>query len=64
MAQWAAEGQDPRIAYQRELDRFMEAKRIIETSLEDEQVYIGGFLEPRYRTTCHRGKGDPDWGLR
>jgi hypothetical protein len=25
---------------------------------------IGGFREPRYRTTCHRGRGDPDYGLK
>ena len=62
IAQWTADGQDPRIAYQRELDRFMEAKRIIETAYEDEYVYVGGFREPRYKTTCHRGKGDPDYG--
>ena|SRR6516162_9758499 len=54
-----AEFSDPRAAYQRELDRFMEASRVIQT----EYVMIGGFREPRYRTTCHRGKGDPDWGL-
>jgi hypothetical protein len=63
-AQWIAEGQDPRIAYQRELDRFMEANRAIEAALDDEYVEIAGFREPRYRATCHRGKGDPDWGLR
>ena len=53
-----AEFNDPRNAYQRELDRFMEASRVIET----EYVMIGGFREPRYKTTCHRGKGDPDYG--
>jgi hypothetical protein len=64
MAQWVAEGQDPRARYQRELDRFTEASRAIEAALEDDHVYVGGFWEPRYRTTCHKGKGDPDWGLR
>jgi hypothetical protein len=54
-----AEWNDPRSRYQRELDRFMEASRVIET----EYVEIGGFREPRYRTTCHRGKGDPDYGV-
>src|SRR6516225_10397337 len=53
-----AEWNDPRARYQRELDRFMEASRVI----EDEYVMVGGFREPRYRTTCHRGKGDPIGG--
>ena len=26
-------------------------------------VQVGGFLERRYKTTCHRGPGDPDYGL-
>jgi hypothetical protein len=60
MAKELAEFNDPRNAYQRELDRFMEASRVI----EDEYVMIGGFREPRYRTTCHKGRGDPDWGLK
>ena len=64
MAQWIAEGQDPRVRYQRELDRFTEASRAIEAALDDGYVYVGGFREPRYKTTCHKGKGDPDWGLR
>ena len=54
-----AEFNDPRARYQRELDRFVEASRVIES----ECVEIGGFREPRYRTTCHRGKGDPDYGV-
>jgi hypothetical protein len=59
LAEWNAQGQDPRTAYQRELDRFMEASRVI----EDQYVDIGGLREPRYRTSCQRGPGDPDWGL-
>jgi hypothetical protein len=54
-----AEWNDPRARYQRELDRFMESSRVIES----EYVMIGGFREPRYRTTCHKGRGDPDYGL-
>jgi hypothetical protein len=61
-AEWAREGQDARVRYQRELDRFMEASRAIDAALEDDCVEIGGFREPR-RATCHRGKGDPDYGL-
>jgi hypothetical protein len=63
MAQWVRDSQDPRVRYQRELNRFMEAKRTIEDAVEDEYVYVGGFRERRYKTTCHRGKGDPDYGL-
>ena len=59
-AEWSAGYNDPRIHYQRELDRFMEASRVI----EDEYVEIAGFREPRYKTTCHKGRGDPDWGLK
>jgi hypothetical protein len=57
-----AEWSDPRARYQRELNRFWEAKQMIEASLDDGYVEIAGFREPRYRTTCHRGKGDPDYG--
>jgi hypothetical protein len=62
MTQWIADGQDPRIRYQREIDQFMEAQRRWEASLDDDYVEIGGFREPRYKTTCHRGRGDPDYG--
>jgi hypothetical protein len=62
-AQWVRDSQDPRVRYQRELDRFMEAKRTIEGAVEDEYVMVGGFRERRYKTTCHKGRGDPDYGL-
>ena len=54
-----AEWNDPRHAYQRELDRFMQANRVIEDAFD----YSTGFKERRYKTTCHRGPGDPDYGL-
>jgi len=57
-----AEFNDPRARYERELNRFWEAKRLIEEAVEPDYVEIGGFLEPRCKTTCHRGKGDPDYG--
>ena len=56
------EAQDPRARYQRELDRFWQSQRDFEASL-DEWDYSTGYRERRYRTTCHRGPGDPDWGL-
>jgi len=58
-----AELNDPRARYQAELDRWWQAKRDLETALDDGYVNVGGFREPRYKTTCHRGPGDPDWGL-
>jgi hypothetical protein len=58
-----AEWNDPRARYQRELNRFWEASRAI-TEAEDEFDYSTGFKERRYKTSCHRGKGDSDWGLR
>jgi len=61
-AEWSAGYDDPRTRYQRELDRFWEAQRRIEEAVEDEMVEIGGFLERRYKSSCHRGKGDPDYG--
>jgi hypothetical protein len=64
VAQWNREGEDPRVRYQREIDRWWQAKKDFEAALlENEYVMIGGFREPRYRTTCHRGRGDPDYGL-
>jgi hypothetical protein len=62
MAEWSSGYDDPRTRYQRELDRFWQAKKDIEAAIEDDYVEIGGFREPRYKTTCHRGKGDPDYG--
>src|SRR5262249_24315879 len=61
-AKESAEAQDPRARYQRELDRFWQSQRDFEASL-DEWDYSTGYREPRYHTTCHRGPGDPDWGL-
>ena len=62
LAKELAEQNDPRARYQAELDRWWQLQRDLAEALDD-QVYVGGFLEPRYRTTCHRGPGDPDWGL-
>jgi hypothetical protein len=56
-----AELNSERARYQAQLDRWWQAKLDLEAALDD-HVYIGGFREPR-RTTCHRGKGDPDWGI-
>jgi hypothetical protein len=48
---------------QRELDRFWQTKRDAETDWDDDMVEIAGFRVPRYRTTCHKGRHDPDFGL-
>jgi hypothetical protein len=59
-----AELNSPRARYQAELDRWWQAKLDLETALDDGYVNVGGFREPRYKTTCHRGPGDSDWGLK
>src|SRR5262249_34141249 len=59
IAEWQAQDR-----YMRELNRWWQAKQEIEAAIEPDYVMVGGFLEPRYKTTCHRGKGDPDWGMR
>jgi hypothetical protein len=63
MSRWAAEGQDPRIKYQRELDRWWQSKLDAEAALDDGYDYSTGYKERRYKTTCHRGPGDPDYGI-
>src|SRR5690242_16089897 len=47
---------------QRELDRFWQAKRDAESDWDDGYVEVAGFRESRYRTSCHVGKHDPDFG--
>jgi hypothetical protein len=64
MAEFYAEGQDPRARYQRELDRWWQSKLDAEAALEDEYDYSTGYKERRYKSSCHRGPGDSDWGLR
>jgi hypothetical protein len=59
MAEW----NDPRVRYQRELDRWWQSKLDAEAALDDGFDYSTGYKERRYKTTCHRGKGDPDYGL-
>jgi hypothetical protein len=63
MSQWATEGQDPRVRYQRELDRWWQSKLDAEAALEDDYDYSTGYRERRYKTSCHRGPGDPDYGM-
>ena len=58
IAEWNAQG-----AYERELNRQWQARLDFEAD-DDEWVMIGGFRERRYRTSCHVGKGDPDYGLK
>jgi hypothetical protein len=58
IAEWNAQD-----AYERELNRQWQARLDFEAD-DEEWVMIGGFRERRYRTTCHVGKGDPDYGLK
>ena len=62
LAKELAEQNDPRARYQAELDRWWQLQRDFADALDD-HVMVGGFREPRYKATCHRGPGDPDWGL-
>jgi hypothetical protein len=65
LAQYNAEGEDARVRYQRQLDEWVQRQRDLDAEFDDDDyVMIGGFREPRYRTTCHRGRGDPDFGLK
>ena len=59
-----AQGEDVRQRYQRELDRWWQSKLDAEASLDDGYDYSTGYQERRYKSTCHRGPGDSDWGLR
>jgi hypothetical protein len=63
MAKEIAEWNDARNRAQRELDRWWQARLDFEAD-DDEWIMVGGFRERRYRTTCHRGRGDPDYGLK
>jgi hypothetical protein len=58
IAEWNAQD-----AYERELNRQWQAKLDFEAD-DDEWIEIAGFRERRYRTSCHRGRGDPDYGLK
>jgi hypothetical protein len=63
MTQWAAEGQDPRVRHQREIDRWWQSKLDAEAALDDGYVEVCGYRERRRKMTCHRGPGDPDYGM-
>jgi hypothetical protein len=51
---------DPQARAQAELDRWWQSQR---DDAIDRYTYWGGYKEPRFKTTCHRGPGDPDFGL-
>jgi hypothetical protein len=53
---------DARAKQQAVLDRWWETKLALE-SLDDGFDYSTGFRESRRRTTCHKGRGDPDYGI-
>jgi hypothetical protein len=48
---------------QAEIDFWWQTKIDLEGPLDDGYVEIAGFREPRRRTTCHKGRGDPDYGM-
>jgi hypothetical protein len=55
-----AEGQDPRVRYQQQLDLWWQSKLDAEAEL-DAFDYSTGFKERRHKASCHRGRGDSDW---
>ena len=62
MQQEAAQAEKVRMRYQSELDRWWQSKLDAEAALDDGYDYSTGYKERRYKVTCHRGPGDPDWG--
>jgi hypothetical protein len=62
IAEELAEFDTPQARYQAVINRHWEAMRDAESDWDDEYVEIAGFREPRYRTSCHVGKRDPDFG--
>ena len=50
------------IRKQKLVDHLWEQKLLSEEPLDDGYVEIAGFRVPRYRTSCHVGKHDPDFG--
>jgi hypothetical protein len=59
----AALEKNPQVKGQAIIDRLWQLKLDAEASFDDGFDYSTGFKEPRYRASCHRGRGDPDWGL-
>jgi hypothetical protein len=60
IADWEEAGKDPRVKYQRELDRITQANLDLADALDDGYVDVAGFREPR---RFLKTKGDPDYGL-
>ena len=50
------------IRKQKLLDHLWQQKLDGEVGWDDGMVEIGGFRTSRYRTSCHVGKHDPDFG--
>jgi hypothetical protein len=48
---------------QAQLDFWWQTKIDLEGPLDDGYVEIAGFRERRRRPSCHRGPGDPDYGM-
>jgi hypothetical protein len=54
-----AEFDTPRAKYQAQLDLWWQQK--LDLAAEDKWKMVGGFLEPKHSTTCHRGSLDDDF---
>jgi hypothetical protein len=55
-----AEFDTPRAKYQALLDRQWQAK--LDAAFEENRwKMVGGYLEPRHSTSCHKGRWDDDY---
>jgi hypothetical protein len=54
-----AEFETPQAKYQAVIDQFWQAK--LDAAVEDDFRLVGGFMEPRHQTTCHKGRWDDDY---
>jgi len=62
MRQEIAESDTEWVRAQKLADHLWQAKLDAEAPIDDGYVEIAGFRERRYRTSCHVGKNDSDYG--
>jgi hypothetical protein len=55
-----AEFDTPQARYQAQLDLQWQAK-LDQAADDDRYKMVGGFMEPRRSTTCHKGRWDDDY---
>jgi hypothetical protein len=62
MRQEIAEADQDWIRKQKLLDLLWQQRLDAEAPLDDDMIEVAGFRVPRYRTSCHVGRHDPDFG--